>query len=93
METCELCGKECKNEHGLQTHKRMVHPPDEVSEQKAACPRCDCTDLRARDGAQKTVLKVSGTRPDGMPYNRVVWRRKECRNCGQVVTVRTLENV
>jgi len=91
MVTCKTCGKVCKNEHGLKTHRRMVHPPERVAEKKAACPRCGCTDLAVKSGAQVTVLEVSGTAADGRFYNRVVWRRKACRACGQVATVRSLE--
>jgi hypothetical protein len=57
----------------------------------AACPGCKSTRREPyRDGIVQT-LDFGGEieTPEGpRPYNRVVWRRTRCSDCGQQLTVR-----
>ena len=57
----------------------------------ASCPKCQSTELF---GVDKPPLPrdISGV-INGQPYNRIVWRDKQCRACGQRVRVRTWENI
>ena len=53
----------------------------EVHVSNTRCMKCQST--------KKKVLRIirehllSGTDDKGRPYNRIVWRRVQCANCGQ----------
>lgn len=44
------------------------------------CPQCSSTDRE--EYAYRRVELISGTAPDGKPFNRVVRRRTRCEGCG-----------
>ena len=45
------------------------------------CGKCHSTKKKALRIVQERP--ISGTDDKGRPYNRVVWRRVQCANCGQ----------
>ena len=45
------------------------------------CAKCHSTRKKALRIVQQRP--ISGTDEKGRPYNRVVWRRVQCANCGQ----------
>lgn len=55
--------------------------PPEVDVEVSSCPRCQST---SRIGYHSTkARKITGTTKTGKPYKLVVWKRTQCRNCGQ----------
>lgn len=61
-----------------------------VSEYPAACPACQCTQRTGKHCVVKR--RISGTLPDGRPYNVVKNWRAECKNCGQRLGYNSFEN-
>jgi hypothetical protein len=53
----------------------------------AACPKCHSTRRKPYTEGVVADRKMSGV-IDGRPYNRIVWRRTQCADCGQALTVR-----
>jgi hypothetical protein len=52
-----------------------------------ACPSCGSTRREPyRDGVAHEQRQKGEV--DGRPYNRIVWRRTRCLDCGQMLTVR-----
>lgn len=60
----------------------------EALEIPAVCPACRGTKLTRLRGAPVVDRKISGTLPSGYRFTRVIWRRKTCDNCGQLLMVR-----
>lgn len=54
------------------------------------CPKCGSTEREPFSG----VIRESEihTDPMGQPCTHIVWRRTQCRACGQLVIVRAYEN-
>jgi len=52
-----------------------------------ACPACNSTNREAYKDGIVDERNIAGD-IDGRPYNRVVWRRTRCIDCGQNLTVR-----
>lgn len=62
-----------------------------VKEYPAACPTCHSTNLSVVKGYPPRVHEFVGVdEASGQPYDRIVWRRKQCE-CGQIFDVRTPE--
>jgi hypothetical protein len=52
-----------------------------------ACPSCNSTRREPYRNGVVVDRQLAGE-IDGRPYNRVVWRRTRCLDCGQQITVR-----
>ena len=56
---------------------------DEVDVLVSHCKRCDSTEREPYSGDAQS-MDYCGTDPQtGRRYNRIVWRRTQCRKCGQ----------
>lgn len=53
------------------------------------CPHCGSTNRG--EYTNRREFDHEGTTPEGAPYNRVVWRRTSCQDCGQSRDDRTFE--
>lgn len=58
---------------------------------KSRCPKCQSTDREAYHNVRE--LAIDSVTPDGERYNRVIWRRTRCKNCGQVRIDKSFELV
>jgi len=54
---------------------------DPVRVTNTRCGKCQSTKKKAIRITRE--LSISGTDDKGRPYNRMVWRRVQCTNCGQ----------
>jgi DNA-directed RNA polymerase subunit RPC12/RpoP len=57
-----------------------------IDEVPARCTKCGSTD-RTKDGKPSADRHLSGYR-DGQFFNRIIWTRCTCKQCGQRLMVR-----
>ena len=56
-----------------------------------ACPKCGST---KRNGYHNTkTMNYPGITASGVRYDRIIWRRTECGNCGQRIVERSFETL
>jgi len=65
---------------------------EHATEIPAACMSCGSTDLVVVGGNIPVIRKIAGTLSTGQQYDRVRWDRKRCKNCGQLIAVRSYYN-
>lgn len=56
------------------------------------CPNSNCASTNRGPYLDRHVQEYAGLTPDGKPYNRIVRRRCQCLDCGQMRIDRTFEN-
>lgn len=66
------------------TNKTYMH----ATEIPASCPKCGSNQLIKLRGSVPIVRHLVGTLPTGKEYSKVTWTRRQCRKCGQYVSVR-----
>lgn len=71
----------------MSTATKPRNPIPSVHYNPPRCPSCGSTERGKLEGESQISLEFSGTRADGLEYNRVCWAYTTCK-CGQRYKVR-----